>query len=103
MPPDWLPTSRYLPLGSAAKKLGCDPVVNGEFERVVSVPSDAIVLAAMLLDPSFATYKYLPEGSTRSERGAENDMPSGEPEIWVSAPSDPMVNSEIELSPKLAA
>src|SRR4030081_540392 len=50
----------------------------------------------MLLEPVFATYKYFPDGSTRSPSGTVDK--SANVETGVSAPDAPIENEEIELS-----
>jgi hypothetical protein len=56
--PPWFPTYKYLPFGSAAKKLGSVSEANGESVIATGNPvADVMENVAMLLDPWFATYK----------------------------------------------
>ena len=48
------------------------------------------------MDPVFATYKYFPDGSTRSPSGTVDK--SANVETGVSVPEEPIENEEIELS-----
>src|ERR1700731_1537995 len=50
----------------------------------------------MLLEPVFATYKYFPDGSTRSATGTVDR--SAKDETGVSVPEAPIENESIELS-----